>query len=147
VDNHTTLDHAKPHGTSRELYKGILDGQATAVFHGRIVVRKDAQKTDAIQRNKNLLLSERAVIDTKPQLEIYANDVRCTHGATIGQLDREAVFYLRSRGMGVEAARNLLIAAFAGEITDEIKAENVREWLAATLTARLFKKAQVQEAI
>jgi len=147
VDNHTTLDHAQPHGTSRELYKGILDGQATAVFHGRIVVRKDAQKTDAIQRNKNLLLSERAVIDTKPQLEIYANDVRCTHGATIGQLDREAVFYLRSRGMGVEAARNLLIAAFAGEITDEIKAENVREWLAATLTARLFKKAQVQEAI
>ena len=147
VDNHTTLDHAKPHGTSRELYKGILSGQATAVFNGRIIVRKDAQKTDAIQRNKNLLLSENAVIDTKPQLEIYANDVRCTHGATIGQLDQEAMFYLRSRGIGEQAARHLLIAAFATEIVDGIKIEAVRDWLKATITARLFTYGQGQEEL
>jgi Fe-S cluster assembly protein SufD len=147
VDNHTTLDHAKPHGTSRELYKGILSGQATAVFNGRIIVRKDAQKTDAIQRNKNLLLSENAVIDTKPQLEIYANDVRCTHGATIGQLDPEAMFYLRSRGLGEQAARHLLIAAFATEIVDGIKIEAVRDWLKATITARLFTYGQGQEEL
>jgi Fe-S cluster assembly protein SufD len=147
VDNHTTLDHAKPHGTSRELYKGILDGQATAVFNGRIIVRKDAQKTDAIQRNKNLLLSENAVIDTKPQLEIYANDVRCTHGATIGQLDPEAMFYLRSRGLGAQAARHLLIAAFAAEIVDEIKIESVRDWLRATMTARLGNHGKAQEEL
>ena len=147
VDNHTTLDHAKPHGTSRELYKGILSGQATAVFNGRIIVRKDAQKTDAIQRNKNLLLSENAVIDTKPQLEIYANDVRCTHGATIGQLDQEAMFYLRSPGIGEQAARHLLIAAFAAEIVDEIKIEAVHDWLRAIMTARLFTNGRVQEEL
>jgi Fe-S cluster assembly protein SufD len=147
VDNHTTLDHAKPHGTSRELYKGILSGQATAVFNGRIIVRKDAQKTDAIQRNKNLLLSKNAVIDTKPQLEIYANDVRCTHGATIGQLDQEAMFYLRSRGISEQAARHLLIAAFAAEIVDEIKIEAVHDWLRAIMTARLFTNGRVQEEL
>ena len=103
VDNHTAIDHAKPHGTSHELYKGILDGQSSAVFNGRILVRKDAQKTDSKQTNKNLVLSDDAVIDTKPELQILADDVRCTHGATIGQLDAEALFYLQSRGIGKTA--------------------------------------------
>src|SRR5262249_41723876 len=105
VDNHTTIDQAQPHCSSREIYKGILDGKASAVFNGKIVVRKGAQKTDAKQTNKNLLLSEDATINTKPQLEIYADDVKCTHGATIGQLGEESVFYLRSRGIGQEEAR------------------------------------------
>jgi Fe-S cluster assembly protein SufD len=102
VDNHTSLDHAKPHCASREVYKGILDGKAMAVFNGKIIVRKDAQKTDAKQTNKNLLLSPDATINTKPQLEIYADDVKCTHGATIGQLGEELIFYLRSRGIGLK---------------------------------------------
>ena len=100
IDNHTVIDHAKPHGQSHELYKGILDGKASAVFNGRIMVRKDAQKTDSKQTNKNLVLSDDAVIDTKPELQIFADDVRCTHGATIGQLDAESLFYLQSRGIG-----------------------------------------------
>ncbi len=100
VDNHTVIDHAKPHGASHEVYKGILDGKANAVFNGRIIVRKDAQKTDSKQTNKNLVLSDDAVIDTKPELQILADDVRCTHGATIGQLDAESMFYLQSRGIG-----------------------------------------------
>ncbi len=100
IDNHTSIDHAKPHGTSHELYKGILDGKSHAVFNGKIIVRKDAQKTDSKQTNKNLVLSDDAVIDTKPELQILADDVRCTHGATIGQLDAEALFYLQSRGIG-----------------------------------------------
>jgi Fe-S cluster assembly protein SufD len=116
VDNHTSIDHAKPHSTSRELYKGILDGHSSAVFDGRIVVQADAQKTNAKQTNKNLLLSEDATINTKPQLEIRADDVKCTHGATIGQLDEQAMFYMRSRGIDKETARNLLVHAFGGEI-------------------------------
>jgi len=137
VDNHTTLEHAKPHTTSHELYKGILDGHSQAVFHGRILVRPEAQKTDAIQRNKNLLLSEGAVINTKPQLEIYADDVKCTHGATVGQVDQDAVFYLRSRGIPLAEARSLLVYAFTAELIDRIKIEPVRERLAASLFARL----------
>src|SRR5262249_52470425 len=113
VDNHTTIDHAKPHATSHELYKGILDGKSTAVFNGKIIVRKDAQKTDSKQTNKNLVLSDEAIINTKPELQIWADDVRCTHGATIGQLDAEMLFYLQSRGIGRTDARNLLIYAFA----------------------------------
>ncbi len=127
VDNHTTLDHAKPHCTSHELYKGILDGKARGVFHGRIVVRPEAQKTDAIQRNKNLLLSKDAVINTKPQLEIYADDVKCTHGATVGQVDHDAVFYLRSRGIPLEEARALLTYAFTADVVDRIAVEWLRE--------------------
>src|SRR5262249_14265974 len=100
VDNHTAIVHAKPHCNSHELYKGIMDGRATGAFNGKIFVRKDAQKTDAKQTNQNLLLSRDATINTKPQLEIFADDVRCTHGATIGQLDAEALFYMRSRGIG-----------------------------------------------
>jgi Fe-S cluster assembly protein SufD len=140
VDNHTVIDHAKPHCSSRELYKGILDGKSSGVFNGKIIVRKDAQKTDSKQSNKNLLLSEDSVINTKPQLEIYADDVKCTHGATIGQIDQEAVFYLRSRGIGLEAARSLLTQAFASDVIDKIKFEPVRTRLRETLVARLAQR-------
>jgi Fe-S cluster assembly protein SufD len=137
VDNHTLIDHAKPHCSSREVYKGVLDGHAGGVFNGKIAVRKDAQKTDSKQSNKNLLLSENATINTKPQLEIYADDVKCTHGATIGQIDPEAVFYLRSRGIGLEEARNLLIQAFANDILDRVKFEPLRASLRQALAVRL----------
>ncbi|HWR50705.1 MAG TPA: Fe-S cluster assembly protein SufD [Bryobacteraceae bacterium] len=137
VDNHTTLDHAKPNSTSHELYKGVLDDRSQGVFHGRIIVRPEAQKTDAIQRNRNLLLSREAVVNTKPQLEIYADDVRCTHGATVGQVDEDAVFYLRSRGVGRDDARKLLTNAFASEILDDVKVEAVREQASAALLERL----------
>jgi Fe-S cluster assembly protein SufD len=138
IDNHTTIDHSKPHCASREFYKGVLDGKSTGVFNGKIIVRQDAQKTDSKQSDKNLLLSEDAVINTKPQLEIFADDVKCTHGATIGQIDAEAIFYLRSRGIGLEEARNLLMGAFAREITDRIKHPPLRERLNAQLLARLL---------
>ena len=137
IDNHTSIDHAKPHAASHELYKGILDGQSSAVFSGKILVRKDAQKTDAKQTNKNLVLSEEAVINTKPELQIHADDVRCTHGATIGQLDPEAIFYLQSRGIGLAEARNLLIYAFARDIVDRIKVAPLREELERTLLEKL----------
>lgn len=137
VDNHTTLDHAAPHTTSHELYKGVLDGKSQAVFHGRIVVQPEAQKTDAIQRNRNLLLSKDAVINTKPQLEIYADDVRCTHGATVGQVDDDAVFYLRSRGIALNQARSLLTYAFASEIIDQVKVDAIRQQLGDELFRRL----------
>jgi Fe-S cluster assembly protein SufD len=133
VDNHTVIDHAQPHGTSHELYKGILDGQATAVFNGRILVRKDAQKTDSKQTNKNLVLSDEAVINTKPELQIFADDVRCTHGATIGQLDEESLFYLQSRGIGRSQARSLLTYAFAQDIIDRIKVQELRDSLERVL--------------
>jgi len=133
VDNHTQIDHAKPHGTSHELYKGILDGHATAVFNGRIIVRKDAQKTDSKQTNKNLLLSDDAVINTKPELQILADDVRCTHGATIGQLDAEALFYLQSRGIGKGEARDLLTYAFAQDIVDRVKIPALKDYLEKVL--------------
>jgi Fe-S cluster assembly protein SufD len=137
VDNQIFVDHAKPHGTSHEMYKGILGGRSSAVFNGKILVRKDAQKTDAKQTNKNLMLSEEATINTKPQLQIYANDVRCTHGATIGQIDAEAVFYLRSRGIGLEDARNLLTYAFAREILDGVKVATLRTVLEGLIKERL----------
>jgi len=137
VDNHTTIDHAKPHCGSRELYKGVLDGASTGVFNGKIIVRKDAQKTDSKQSNKNLLLSEDSVINTKPQLEIYADDVKCTHGATIGQIDADALFYLRSRGIGVNESRALLTQAFASDVIDKIKFAPLREHLKDALRARL----------
>ena len=129
VDHHTTIDHAKPHATSRELYKGILSGRSRAVFDGKIVVRPDAQKTVAEQTNKNLLLSKEALVNTKPQLEIFADDVKCKHGATIGQLDKDVLFYLRSRGIGADEARRLLIHAFASEIVDRVKIDAVRAQL------------------
>jgi Fe-S cluster assembly protein SufD len=126
VDNHTTIDHAKPHCGSREIYKGILADHARAVFNGKIIVRPDAQKTDAKQTNKALLLSEDAQINTKPQLEIFANDVKCTHGAAVGQMDDEAIFYLRARGLGLDQARNLLVHAFAGDVLNRMPLEAVR---------------------
>jgi Fe-S cluster assembly protein SufD len=135
IDNHTRIDHAKPHCTSHELYKGILDDQARGVFNGKIYVHQDAQKTDAKQTNKTLLLSEDAVINTKPQLEIFADDVKCTHGATIGQLAEEAIFYLRSRGIGQEDARSLLTFAFANDIIGRIKVEPIRAHLEEVLLA------------
>ena len=133
IDNHTEIDHTKPHAASHELYKGILDGQATAVFNGRIIVRKDAQKTDSKQTNKNLVLSDEAVINTKPELQILADDVRCTHGATIGQLDEESLFYLQSRGIGRSQARSLLTYAFAQDILDRIKVPALKEQLEKVL--------------
>ncbi len=135
MDNHTVLDHAKPHCSSHELYKGILDGKAHGVFNGKIFVHQDAQKTDAKQTNQTLLLSEDAVINTKPQLEIYADDVKCTHGATVGQLDQEGIFYLRTRGIGLEEARNLLTFAFANDIVERIKIEPLRSQLERELLA------------
>ncbi len=137
IDNHTAIDHAQPHCSSREFYKGILDGNSTGVFNGKILVRKDAQKTDSKQSDKNLLLSESATINTKPQLEIFADDVKCTHGATVGQIDPESIFYLRSRGIGLEEARHLLIVAFANEIIDQVKFEPLRERLKAGLLAKM----------
>jgi Fe-S cluster assembly protein SufD len=141
VDNHTTIDHAKPHCTSREVYKGILAGRARAVFNGKIIVRPDAQKTDAKQTNKALLLSDDAQINTKPQLEIFANDVKCTHGAAIGQLDDDALFYLRARGLGVSEARNLLIHAFAGDIVNRLTIPSLRERLEAAIAAQVSGSA------
>jgi len=137
VDNHTSIDHAKPHCNSHELYKGILDGKARGVFNGRIIVRPDAQKTDSKQTNKNLILSEEALVNTNPQLEIYADDVKCTHGATIGQLDSDAIFYLRSRGIDLESARHLLTYAFAGDFINRLKIEPLRLALETSLFARL----------
>jgi Fe-S cluster assembly protein SufD len=121
VDNHSRVDHAKPNCFSDEKYKGILKDEATAVFNGKIVVHEDAQKTNAYQRNQNILLSNTATINTKPQLEIFADDVKCTHGATIGQLDEEPMFYLRSRGISEQEARRLLLNAFADDIAEKIK--------------------------
>jgi len=137
VDNHTSIDHAKPHCSIHELYKGILDGQSRGVFNGRIIVRPDAQKTDSKQTNKNLILSEEALVNTNPQLEIYADDVKCTHGATIGQLDSDAIFYMRSRGIDLDSARHLLTYAFAGDSLSRVKIEPLRRELERILFARL----------
>jgi Fe-S cluster assembly protein SufD len=148
MDNHTVIDHAMPHCTSHELYKGILDGNAHGVFNGKIFVHQDAQKTDAKQTNQTLLLSEDAVINTKPQLEIFADDVKCTHGATVGQLDAEGIFYLRSRGIGLHEARSLLTFAFANDIISRIKVEPLRQQLELALLAaqQLPRSAGMGEA-
>ena len=139
VDNHTTIDHARPHCPSHEVYKGILGGRARAVFNGKIIVRPDAQKTDAKQTNRALLLSDGALINTKPQLEIFADDVKCTHGAAIGQLDEDALFYLRARGLTHYEARDMLIHAFAGEILERVKVEPLKEALESQLYAQLAR--------
>ena len=135
LDNYMLVEHASPNCGSRQFYNGILDDHAHGVFHGRIVVHKDAQKTDAKQTNRNLLLSDDARIDTKPQLEIYADDVKCTHGATIGQIEEEQLFYLRSRGIAEISARNLLLYAFAGECLDRMS-----EARRATFVGRLIQR-------
>lgn len=137
VDTHTAIDHAMPHCHSYEIYKGVLDGRSRGVFNGKIFVREDAQKTDAKQTNQVLLLSDDATIDTKPQLEIFADDVKCTHGATVGQLSAESLFYLRARGIGEEDARALLIHAFAESVVENIRIDAVRHALEQVLLARL----------
>jgi Fe-S cluster assembly protein SufD len=140
VDNHTTIDHVRPHCASREIYKGILADRARGVFNGKIIVRPDAQKTDAKQTNRALLLSEDAQINTKPQLEIFANDVKCTHGAAVGQLDDEAMFYLRSRGLSAAHARQLLIHAFAADVLNRLPLESIRADVEFRLQRQLTAK-------
>jgi Fe-S cluster assembly protein SufD len=137
IDNHTEIDHAAPHTASRELYKGILGGHAKAVFNGTIIVRPDAQKTDAQQTNRNLLLSRHAEIDTKPELQISADDVKCSHGAAIGQLDPQALFYLKSRGIGEAAGRRLLVHAFANEMIERFGDARLAPALERVVTASI----------
>ena len=146
ADHHMVVEHAEPHCASHEYFNGILDDKSKGVFHGRILVQPVAQKTDAKQTNKNLLLSDEATADTKPQLEIYADDVKCTHGATIGQLNEESIFYLRSRGIGPETARRMLIHAFAGEIIERVKCRAVREELDKLVWERLEANPHLAEA-
>ena len=138
MDNYMLVEHASPHCGSRQFYNGILDGPSRGVFHGRIIVHKDAQKTDAKQTNRNLLLSDDAQIDTKPQLEIYADDVKCTHGATIGQIEEDELFYLRSRGIDEASARRLLLFAFASECLERMKAGAVRSRIEGLVNESLF---------
>ncbi|MCL4686616.1 Fe-S cluster assembly protein SufD [Myxococcota bacterium] len=138
-ESRTCVDHQRPHGTSRELYKGVLAGRARGVFSGKVLVRKDAQKSSAEQKNENLLLSRDAEVDSKPQLEIEADDVRCTHGSTIGQLDEDALFYLRARGLDAPAARALLVRGFLGEILAGVEDEALRESLEARALATLSR--------
>jgi Fe-S cluster assembly protein SufD len=138
VDTHTVVDHAAPRATSRQLYKGILDGHARGVFNGRVIVRPGANGTDALQTNKNLLLSDGVEVDSKPQLEIFADDVKCSHGAADGQVAADAVFYLKSRGLDEESARALLTVGFANEVLGKIRVEPLRAWLEVLLAARLW---------
>ena len=141
LDNYMLVEHASAHCASRQFYNGILDNQSHGVFHGRIIVHKDAQKTDAKQTNRNLLLSDDAQIDTKPQLEIYADDVKCTHGATIGQIEENALFYLRSRGIDEISARRLLLMAFAGECLDRMKPGAARTHVETLINRTLERTA------
>jgi Fe-S cluster assembly protein SufD len=147
LDNYMLVEHASAHGSSRQFYNGILDQQARGVFHGRIVVHKDAQKTDAKQTNRNLLLSDDARMDTKPQLEIRADDVKCTHGATIGRIEDEPLFYLRSRGLDEKSARNLLLYAFAAECLDRMNEQPAREFVAHFIRQRLHEIATASQAV
>ena len=145
VDHFTTIDHAKPEGSSREYYRGILDGRSRGVFRGRVIVRKDAQKTDARQANGNLLLSREAEADSRPQLEIHADDVKCTHGATVGPLDEEKVFYIRSRGIDESSARGLLAYAFAADILRRFDLPDVRRTFEEKLLAWLPDAGRIRE--
>jgi Fe-S cluster assembly protein SufD len=137
VDNHTTVDHRKPNCFSNELYKGVLTGNAKAVFNGKVFVHQEAQKTNAFQQNNNLLLSDKAVVDSKPQLEIFADDVKCSHGSTIGQFSKEALFYLRSRGISEKSARSLMVQAFAFDVVNKIKLAALREHVEKLITQNL----------
>jgi Fe-S cluster assembly protein SufD len=140
VDNHTNVDHTIPHAESNELYKGILADQSRGVFNGKIFVRQIAQKTNAFQQNNNILLSDDAIINTKPQLEIWADDVKCSHGCTVGQLDEEALFYLQARGIDKTTAKGLLLYAFAGEVLDKIEVDSLRNHIVAQIQERLGSK-------
>lgn len=137
VDNHTEVDHQKPHCESNELYKGIMDDHSHGVFNGKVFVRQEAQKTNAFQSNKNILLSDNAVINSKPQLEIWADDVKCSHGCTTGQLDEEGIFYLRSRGISKESARALMLYAFAMDVLTSVKLDALKEFLKELIADRL----------
>jgi len=137
ADNHTTIEHAKPHCTSIENFTGIFDDSSHGVFTGRVLVQPDAQKTDAIQSSRNLLLTDKARADTQPQLEIFADDVKCTHGATVGPIDEEALFYLRSKGLSADEARTMLTYGFAVEIIDNIEITGLRDRLDVLLRSRL----------
>ncbi|NUN10260.1 MAG: Fe-S cluster assembly protein SufD [Ignavibacteriaceae bacterium] len=137
VDNHTRIDHAMPHCLSHELYKGVLNDSSRAVFNGKVMVRKDAQKTNAFQENKNLLLSEDALVNTKPQLEIFADDVKCTHGATVGQLSKDSLFYLKSRGFSHDTAMRVLIYAFASDVVHAIDIPEIRDYLEKKIAEKL----------
>jgi len=143
ADHWMFVEHTRPNCNSHEYFNGILDGNSKGVFHGRIYVHRAAQKTDAKQTNKNLLLSDNATVDTKPQLEIYADDVKCTHGATVGQLNDDAIFYLRARGIGLDTARRMLIHSFAGEITDRVRFEPLRSRLDQVIWDRLEQNEHV----
>ncbi len=145
VDHHTRIDHTMPRGTSREHYRGILDGASRAVFNGRVIVHRDAQRTDAHQDNHNLLLSRDAEVDTKPQLEIYADDVKCTHGATVGNLDEAQMFYLRSRGLEEATAKSLLIYAFAHDVIERLRVAPLRNRLREILLRRLPQGDRIKE--
>jgi Fe-S cluster assembly protein SufD len=142
MDNYMLVEHSNPHCNSRQFYNGILDQQAHGVFHGRIIVQKDAQKTDAKQTNRNLLLSDDAQIDTKPQLAIFADDVKCTHGATIGQIEENALFYLRTRGIDELSARRLLLEAFASECLDRMTPGPARSHIETLILRRVFQIAE-----
>ena len=135
-DVHTLIDHAKPHCNSHEHYKGILNHASRGVFNGKVIVRPDAQKTNAFQENNNIILSNEALVNTKPQLEIFADDVKCSHGATIGQLDKDAMFYLKSRGLGEEAARAILIHAFASDVIQSVKVDAIRNYIEEILSGK-----------
>ncbi len=137
VDNHTVVDNIKPHLLSNELYKGVIDDEATAIFNGKIFVQPDAQKINAFQSNKNILLSDTASVNTKPQLEIFADDVKCSHGCTVGQLDEEGLFYLQSRGISKSMAKSLLVHAFAIDILTHIKLETIRNYVDGLISERL----------
>lgn len=139
ADNHTVVDHKKPHSFTNELYKGIMDENSKGVFNGKIYVRPQAQKTNAFQANRNILLSDQATVNTKPQLEIWADDVKCSHGCTTGQLDEEALFYLRTRGIHRDAARAMMLYAFAGEVTEKIPHPVLREYIDKAISERLQK--------
>jgi Fe-S cluster assembly protein SufD len=141
ADTHTTLDHAKPHGQSRQLHKCIVGDEAHAVFNGRIIVRKDAQQTDSAQASRNLLLSDRARVDTKPELEIFADDVKCAHGAAVGQIDADELFYLKSRGLDEASARDLLTYAFAAEVIDRVPVASLRRQLQGVVLKQTDRKA------
>jgi Fe-S cluster assembly protein SufD len=136
VDNHTLVDHRKPNCNSNELYKGIIEDRSIATFNGKIFVRKDAQKTNAFQSNKNILLSDDGTINTKPQLEIYADDVKCSHGTSTGKLDEDKIFYLRARGLSEASAKKLLMHAFASEVVDTIKIDELRGYLEGRISER-----------
>ncbi len=137
VDNHTVADHTKPNCVSNELYKGVLDGNSRGVFNGKVFVRPDAQKTNAFQSNENVLLTDDAKINAKPQLEIWADDVSCSHGCTVGQLDENAIFFFRQRGISKESAQKLLLQAFVLEVVELVKIDAIKDYLTDIIDAKL----------